>query len=196
VLVECGFVRAIAGDGRDWTFVPSLARVAALGSPQEIVGLYVDLHGPKAEQAAAEVLAGLCEQDDATGLIGWHEDDPALDPPRPRWHPGPMPAAEQVIVARHLMRHGIVGKAKPEKASSGRFSDRFDAAEYIAAARVHLGLSAADAEALSMTEFHTLFEMKFPDKDGRGRDVPTREEYDAQMAAMKAIRDAKEKGRG
>jgi hypothetical protein len=195
VLVECGFVRATAGDGREFSFRPSLARVAALGSPQEIVGLYVDLHGPNAEQAAAHVLAGLCDQEDAAELIGWHEDDPTADPPRLCWHPGPMSAAEQVIVARHLMRHGIVGKAKPAKASSGRFSDRFDAAEYIAAARVHLGLSGADAEALSMTEFHTLFEMKFPGKD-RQRDVPTREEYDAQMAAIKAIRDAKEKGRG
>jgi hypothetical protein len=190
VLVECGFVRATAGDGREWTFRQSLARVAALGSPQEIVGTYIALHGPQAAQEAAYVLAGLCDQDDPTPLIGWRDLDGA-------WHPGEMPESEQVIIARHLMRHGVVGKAKPDKASSGRFSDRFDAAEYIAAARVHLGLSGAEAEALSMTEFHTLFEMKFPGKDRQGgRDVPTREEYDAQMAAMKAIRDAKEKGRG
>jgi hypothetical protein len=195
VLVECGFVRATTDDGREWTFRPSLARVAALGSPQHIVSLFVDLHDAKAEQAAAEILAGLCDQDNVADLIGWREDDPDADKPRLRWIPGPMPAAEQVIVARHLMHHGIVGKAKPDKASSGQFSARFDAAEYIAAARVHLGLSAADAEALSMTELHTLFEMKFPGKGG-SRNVPTREEYDAQMAAMKAIRDAKEKARG
>lgn len=196
MLVECGFVRATAGDGKEWTFAPSLARIAALGDPQHIVALYADLHGPQAEQAAAEVLAGLCEQDDATELIGWHEDDAEADKPRLRWQQGSMPATEQVIIARHLMRHGIVGKAKPNQASTGRFSDRFDASEYIAAARVHLGLSAADAEALSMTELHTLFEMKFPSKGAGGRDVPTREEYDAQMAAMKAIRDAKVRSRG
>lgn len=197
MLVECGFVRATTGDGREWTFSPSLARVAALGAPHEIVDLYARLHGADAAQAAADVLAGLCEQDDHADLIGWHEEEPGASPPRLRWHGGLMPAAEQVIISRHLMRHGIVGKARPEQAGSGRYSERFDAAEYIAAARVHLGLSSADAEALSMTEFQTMFEMKFPSKGGPGqRDVPTREEYDAQMAAIAAIRAAKEKRGG
>jgi hypothetical protein len=188
VLVECGFVRATVSDGRQFSFTPSLARIAALGSPQDIVATYAALHGPQAADEAAYVLAGLCDQDDPTPLIGWRDEQ--------GWQPGAMPASEQVIIARHLLQHGIVGKAKPAESSSGRYSNRFDASEYIAMARVHLGLSTADAEALSMTELHTLFEMKFPGKGAGGRDVPTREEYDAQMAAMKAIRDAKEKGRG
>lgn len=197
MLVECGFVRATTGDGREWTFSPSLARVAALGTPHEIVSLYVRLHGERAARAAADVLAGLCEQDDVAELIGWHEDEPGAKPPRLRWREGQMPAAEQIIIARHLMQHGIVGKARPDKAGSGSYSDRFDAAACIAAARVHLGLSSADAEALSMTEFQTMLEMKFPSADRPGhRDVPTREEYDAQMAAIAAIRAAKEKRGG
>jgi hypothetical protein len=188
VLVECGFVRAAASDGGEWTFTPSLARIAALGDPHEIVALYASLHGTNAAQAAAYVLAGLCDQDDPSPLIGWHED--ALEEggrPILRWHAGQMPEVEQIVIARHLMQHGIVGKAKPEQQGSGKYSDRFDAAEYIAAARVHLGLSSADAEALSMTEFQTMLEMKFPDATKASkRDVPTREEYDAQMAAYKA----------
>lgn len=197
MLVECGFVRATTGDGREWTFSPSLARVAALGTPHEVVDLYARLHGAEAARAAADVLAGLCERDDHADLIGWHEEEPGADPPRLRWRDGQMPAAEQIIIARHLMRHGIVGKANPAQAGSGRYADRFDAAEYVAAARVHLGLSSADAEALSMTEFQTMLEMKFPPKDRAGhRDVPTREEYDAQMAAIAAIRAAKEKRGG
>jgi hypothetical protein len=47
VLVEHGFVRVSTGDGSEWTFAPSLARIAALGEPKEIVDLYVhDLHDP------------------------------------------------------------------------------------------------------------------------------------------------------
>lgn len=192
MLVECGFVRAQASDGQEFTFRPSLARIATLGSPREIVSLYAGLHGPSAAQDAAYVLACLCDQDDAAPLIGHHEpgsDDKAA----PVWKPGAMPAAEQILVARHLMEHGICGKARPGAAApaeQGGYSEGFDAVEYIAAARVHLGLSSADAEALSMTELQRLLEMKFPSA-GTSNDVPNREEYDAQMAAIKAIQEAR-----
>lgn len=184
MLVECGFVRAAADDGREWTFRPSFGRIATLGSPHEIVSLYAALHGPDAAAQAAYVLACLCDQDDPTPLIGWRDEAGA--------HAGLMPQAEQVVIARHLMEHGIVGKARPGKAAGGggKFADAFDASEYVAAARAHLGLSSADAEALSMTELQQMLEMKFPDAGKRERDVPTREEYDAQMAAFK------ERGRG
>lgn len=183
MLVECGFVRAMASDGREFTFTPSLGRVAALGNPHEIVALYAALHGAKAETEAAYVLAGLCDQEDPASLIGWHDD--AL-----RWHDGEMPAAERVIIAKHLMQHGIVGKARPAASGSGKFSDTFHASEYIAAARVHLGLSSADAEALSMTEFQTMLEMKFPEAVGAAPNVPTPEEYDARMAEFNERRTA------
>lgn len=177
MLVEAGFVRAQASDGVEYTFTPSLGRIAALGNPQQIVALFAALHGPDAEAEATYVLACLCDQDDATPLIGW------VDGERVR-HEGAMPAAERVIIARHLMQHGIVGKAKPGKKGDGEFSDRFDAADYIAAARVHLGLSSADAEALSMTEFQTMLEMKFPESAEKAREIPTLEEYEAHMAQL------------
>lgn len=183
MLVECGFVRAITGDGAEFSFRPSLARIAALGPPHEIVALYARLHGPDAPKAAAYVLAGLCDQDDPASLIGWHEDGiDASGRHAPRWVEGEMPEAEQIIIARHLMQHGIVGKARPDRAGDGAFTDRFDAAEFIAAARVHLGLSTEDAEALSMTELQGLLEMKYPQI--RAREVPSREQYDALMARI------------
>jgi hypothetical protein len=183
VLVECGFVRATADDGSEWTFAPSLARIAALGNPREIVELYAQLHDPqRAEQAARYILASLCEQDDPTPLVGWLCADDGTE------HAGLMPTAEQIIIARHLMQHGIAGNDRPG-AGAGRYVSEFKAAEYIAVARVHLGLSTADAEALSMTELQGLLDAKFPDKD-KASDVPTREEYEAGMIAMRAIQKA------
>lgn len=173
MLVECGFVRAQTEDGTEFTFTPSFARIAALGSPSGIVRVYADLHGPQASHTAGYVLAVLCDQDDPTPLIGWYDAH--------GWHPGAMPASEQVILARHLMQHGIVGKAKPSK-GGGQYAQEFHAAEYIAAARVHLGLSSADAEALSMTEFQTAFEMKFP--EAKAKELPSREEYRELMAKI------------
>lgn len=176
MLIECGFVRAVAPDGSEYTFTPSLARIASLGDPRSIVKLYADLHGPRAEIEAGYVLACLCDQDDATPLIGWIDSDGLRNP-------GTMPAAEQVILARHLMHHGIIGKAKPGK-GGGQYSNRFDAAEYIAAARVHLGLSSADAEGLSMTEFQMMLAMKYP--ESQEKQIPSRDEYrKAMQAAMK-----------
>lgn len=180
MLVECGYVVAQDPSGGRWTFAPSFGRIASLGSPQEIVKAFADLHGPKSVDTATYVLATLCEQDDPTPLVGWMDSQGS--------HAGAMPASEKVIIARHLMQHGIVGKARPGK-GDGKFADSFDASEYISAARVHLGLSSQDAEALSMTEFQTMLEMKYPDANKR-RDVPSREEY---HAAMKAI---KERARG
>lgn len=184
MLPECGFVRAITSGGEEFTFTPSLGRIAGLGTPHEIVALYAALHGPDAAQDAAYVLAGLCDQEDASALIGWRDED--------GWHDGQMAPAERVIIARHLMQHGICGKARPsadDAGKAGQYSDRFDAAEYVMAARAHFGMSAADAEALSMTEFHTLLAMKYPDSDAakgvRRRDVPTREQYEAAMARVK-----------
>lgn len=174
MLVESGLVRAMAGDGSAFTFRPSLGRIASLGSPGEIVTLFAALHGPHAATEAAYVLACLCDQEDASALIGWRDEE--------GWHPGLMPVSEQIVVAQHLMRHGIAGTAKPE-AGDGKFSVEFNAAEYISAARVHLGLSSEDAAALSMTEFQTMFAMKFPDQAKKTRDVPSREEYAAALAA-------------
>jgi len=178
MLVESGLVRATAGDGAVFVFRPSLGRIASLGSPGEIVRVFADLHGKTAAFEAAYVLACLCDQDDASALIGWHDEG--------GWHAGEMPASEQIIIARHLMMHGIVGKARPDS-GDGKFATEFHAAEYISAARVHLGLSSDDAEALSMTEFQAMFEMKFPDKANKKRDVPTREEYATALANMKVM---------
>lgn len=181
MLVECGFTRAVTGDGVEYTFTPSFGRIAAMGTPHEIVALYAALHGPRAAQEAAYVLAGLCDQEDCTPLIGWRDDE--------GWHPGAMPEAEQILIARHLMQHGICGKARPGQGeAAGKFSETFDAAEFVSAARVHLGLSSADAEGLSMTEFQTMLAMKYPDagkRQGGAGDVPTLEEYEAAMKALK-----------
>jgi len=178
MLVECGFVKVTATDGTEYSFTPSLSRIATLGHPKEIVSLYAGLHGPRAAQDATYVLACLCDQADPLPLVGWFDDDGQ--------HDGLMPDSEKVIMARHLMLHGIVGKAKPSKGKGGKFSEEFDASEFIAAACVHLGLTREDAENISMTEFHKMFEMKFPDL--KEKEIPSRDAYKAFMAKIDAMK--------
>lgn len=181
MLVENGFVRVAFADGSEFTFTPSFKHVAELGHPGEIVQMFAELHGPKAHRAATYILAVFCDQEDPSTAIGWHDVDGA-------WHPGLIPAHEQAVLASHLMRHAIVGKAKPgeqAKQSQGRYAQEFHIGEYIAAARVHLGLSTQDAEALSMTEFQTMFAMKFPEAKESEPDVPSKEVYAEFMSKMK-----------
>lgn len=179
MLVEHGRVVAQTSDGREWSFTPSFKNIATLGKPHDIVSIYAGLHGQDAAIEAAYVLACLCDQENTLEVTGWRDED--------GWHEGLMPVTDKIIMARHLMQHGIIGKAKPTN-GDGKFSDSFEAGEYIAVARVHLGLSGEEAEALSMTEFQCLMEMKYPSKD-KERDVPSREEYDAAMAHFEAMKN-------
>ncbi len=176
MLTEHGLSRVVMPDGQEFTFRPTFRRIAELGRPREVVQIFRGLFGQQALLNARYVLAVMCEQDDVSPLIGWLDLEQG-------WQPGAMPVQEQVCLAAHLMRHGMVGK--PEGGGKGgKVAEEFQAAEYVAAARVHLGMSAEEAEALSMTEFQALFDMKFPDAKKK-RDVPTREEYRDAMAAFR-----------
>ncbi len=176
MLIECGHVRAQTVAGAEYSFTPAIGRIAQLGTPREIVELYAELHSQKAETAAMFILYTLCDQSDPSELLGWVDDV---------FHSGEMPPGEQIILARHLMRHGIIGTAKQDRKGDGKFSQEFKASEYIGAAMIHLGMSRQEAEGLSMTEFQQLFEIKFPDSN-KHKDIATREEY---MAAMKHFED-------
>jgi hypothetical protein len=182
MLVECGYVAAQAPDGREWSFTPALGRVAQLGRPAEIVQLYAELHGPRGADAAAYILACLCDQDDPSELIGWR-DEAGL-------HPGAMPAAEQIIVAQHLMRHGICGTSKPSSGDGG-YAQEFRASEHIAAGVAHLGMPPDIVAGMSMTELQMAFAAKYPDQAEKKRDVPSADEYKAFMAHMENIRGGK-----
>jgi hypothetical protein len=92
-----------------------------------------------------------------------------------------MPVDDQVIIARHLMTHGICGKPSGNSAS-GKFATEFKASEYIASAVVHFGMTQAEAGELSMTQFQELFAQKFP--EAVKAKTPTRDEYRAFMASI------------
>lgn len=178
MLVSEGFTRVMLPDGSEYTFQPSLGRIADLGQPAEILEIFRGLFGRYAAREARYVLATLCTNEDVTPLTGWHDEQ--------GWHSGQLSQERQVVFAIHLLRHGLVGTAEAGK-DEGAPAQEFRVSDYVAAARVHLGLSAADAEALSMTEFQALIEMKFPDAKKKKRDVPTREEYRAAMNSMAAV---------
>ncbi|HID9383201.1 TPA: DUF6246 family protein [Enterobacter hormaechei] len=149
-------------------------------------------YGRKAMLAAMTVLASCCDKDVAA-LTG--EFRPAKAGGKAfKLRRGSMDDFNMLVVAQSLITHGIIGKAKVRKLQrheGGEATNEFNAFEYISAARNHFGMSRAEAEQLSMTEFQLLIAAKYPDQKGF-----TKDEYDAvadEYLAKKARRLAKQK---
>ena len=132
-------------------------------------------YGRAAMLAAGTVLEACCDHDISV-LIG--ELRPARIGGRPfKMRRGEMDEFDMVVIAQSLITHGIIGKAKVRKLQrheNGETTTEFNAFEYISAARNHFGMSRAEAEQLSMTEFQLLIAAKYPDQKGF-----TKDEYDA-----------------
>ena len=140
--------------------------------------------------AAMTVLDACCDND-LTTLIG--EIRPAKASGKTfKIRRGSMDEFDMLVIAQSLITHGIIGKAKVRKLQrheNGETTTEFNAFEYISAARNHFGMSRAEAEQLSMTEFQLLIAAKYPDQKGF-----TKDEYDAvadEYLAKKARRLAK-----
>lgn len=172
-LTEIGQVGITTGDGREYVLHPSLFNMAAIGSPEEIVSTFAALHGGDALNAARLVIQCCGGDMELTGAYG---------------ELGEMPNHEQIIIARHLMQHGVVGNTK-KSSGSGKYSPRFDASEYIDAAMIHFGMSQKDAGDLTMTQFSRMLDMKFPQQ--KQHEKPTQDDYRELERAIAEKRKAK-----
>jgi hypothetical protein len=191
LMPEVGHVRVMTPAGQEFDFIPSLGAINSLGSGAEIIQTAADLFDrrPLVHLTAARCVLRAClvGQADLDALVGCVDGVDADQ--KPVDVPGSMPAVELLAVARHLVQHGMVGKARPGGGSRGEFASEFSVAEHVASAQAHLGVTKEQVLAMTMTELQLLIEAKFP--EARGRKVPTREEYDRQMAAYLARREAK-----
>ncbi|MEB6644300.1 DUF6246 family protein [Enterobacter kobei] len=205
-----------AEGGKDYLLRPSFEAMMSIGSPEEIVQVYAIIHGSEFSKiisdcsdvmgkvpewlspimrrssyrmlfASMHVLQACCSED-LTPMIGeWKGWSRYVV-----YRPGSMSKNDIIVIAQHLMQHGISGKAKIrrlQRHESNETTTGFQAFEYISAARVHFGMPRAEASQLTMTEFQLLLASKYPDQKGF-----TREEYDTiadQYLAKQAARRAK-----
>ncbi|KZQ72972.1 DUF6246 family protein [Klebsiella aerogenes] len=205
--------------GQDYLLRPSFEAMTRIGTPAEIVRAYATIHGsdvaklleactdtlrripdwlsPSFNRSAEKVLSTCmhvlqaCCEDDMTPMIGeWKGWRHCVV-----YRPGQMPKNDIIVLAQHLMQHGVVGKAKVrqlQRHETGERTTEFKVFDYISAARSHFGMSRSEASQLTMTEFQMLLAAKYPDQKGF-----TREEYDAiaddYLAKQAARRAAKSK---
>lgn len=191
---------SLAG-GKDYLLRPSFEAMTRVGTPAEIVHTYATIHGndvaqliqvcagaiggipawlsPSFNRAAEKLLSmsmhvlQACCEDDLTPMIGeWKGWSRYVV-----YRPGKLPKNDIIVLAQHLMQHGVVGKAKVrqlQRNETGEKTNEFKAFDYISAARSHFGMDRAEASQLTMTEFQMLLAAKYPDQKGF-----TKEEYDS-----------------
>ena len=204
--------------GKDYLLRPSFEAMTRIGTPEEIVQAYATIHGSDVAQlievcagtlgrfpawlspsfnraaeklffASWQVLQACCE-DDLTPMIGeWKAWSKCVV-----YRPGQIPKNDIIVLAQHLMQHGVVGKAKVrqlQRHETGEKTTEFRELDYIVAAQTHFRMSEAEAVRLTMTKFQMLLAAKYPDQKGF-----TREEYDSiadDYLAKQAARRAKAK---
>ncbi|HDC4553637.1 TPA: hypothetical protein O8U67_000644 [Enterobacter kobei] len=204
--------------GKDYLLRPSFEAMTRIGTPEEIVQAYATIHGievsqlteacastfgrfpewlsPSFNRATEKILSTsmlvlqACCEEDLTAMIGeWKGWRHCVV-----YRPGKMPKNDIIVLAQHLMQHGIVGKAKVrqlQRHETGERTTEFKAFDYISAARSHFGMNRTEASQLTMTEFILFLNAKYPNQKGF-----TRDEYDQitnDYLARKARRLAKEK---
>lgn len=190
VLTDIGEMGVQVGN-RYVKFRPSLAAIARLGSPKEIVETFVTVCGapplsgnqwldePRVKSwrrdqfsCAVNVLYACAEADDISWLVGFTNE-------RYRYVRGALPLADIVGLAAGLLKHGVLGDIPPEATRGAKKSDylsEFKARDFAAAAMAHLGLTEADAWNMTMTSYIVAMRAKYPPAK-EAKQTPTDDEY-------------------
>lgn len=192
----------INADGEDFIFRPTFINALKLGTPKEIIKTFSDIHmldakpdilngeygGAYINSFAKRVLPtacyvlSCCSDDDVIDLIGTFNGT--------KYRAGLLPIDDIIVIAKHLLKHMIIGKPDEKKQSASKeYSDEFDVAELVDIAMLNLGLSEQEALSLSMTRFHSMVKIKYPEQRS---DAPTDSEYDDCMAWSEKVKAARE----
>lgn len=193
ILTEIGEI-GIQAD-REVLLRPSLAAIASLGEPREIVETFARVMAGDVMDCLGVLFA--CADEDVSDIFGAHEvrDDVI------RYIPGSAPVAHLVPLAQSLMRHGVVGVAKPlprRADAEDQYLIEFDAREHAAMAMAHLGLTEREAWSMTMTGLIAALRAKFPPstKDTPGARAPSKEEHEATMEWFERVEAARRAKQG
>lgn len=198
---------------RDYFLRPSFSSMSRIGSPSEIVEAYAILNGHAISSVIASAVSSYksvpgwllkaiskpaygrsvlstamivmqaCCDDDMDELIGtWYAGARGIV-----YRKGAMPTSDIIVLARELIEHGIIGKAKVrrlQRHETNNYVNEFRAFDYISSARHLFGMPRAEAEQLTMTEFQLMMNAKFPEQKGFTKDEydETRDNYLAKRA--------------
>ena len=162
----------IEWQGEKYRLAPTFANIAKIGSPLEIIEdfkSFISTWSVMQKFSIAISVLNACSDklipEELTGRYQFSERQDKFLYVQPSHG---LPMIEDVItLAEHCLIHGICGK-NTSKSDSGEPLKEFDSYKFMELARVHLGMSAAEAENMTMTEFSRMMDAKFPPEKGEG----------------------------
>lgn len=202
-------------DGRCAVLRPSLYAMSSLGTPEQIVEKFSELHSSPSFMTFDESgsygvkLAGMEVNKQrmrdhwrAMLYLSWeiltacseHDLSPFIGEPGERYASyrlGPVPPEAMLALARSLMQHGIIGpmpkkqNGDPVQPAKSKYTPKFDALSFVSKAVAHLGFSEADAWNMTMTSFAANWEAKF----GENKQERHSEEHDDTMAWLAKVNE-------
>lgn len=175
---------------------PSFVNIAKIGKPSDIIRKAADVFQYEDDLIKAHLSAmDICEACGVprflmggVNISGWTG--------KAVIRPGEMEPRMVIVVAMHLIKHGITGVAssfvssKKSPASSG-FVSEFDPSEYIVIAKEFLDLTLEEAESLTMTKFLRLSGAKLELEERRAlkaKGVPDKAEISHNMSVHDKLR--------
>lgn len=210
VLTEIGEQGLELGD-KGVVLRPSMYAMTCLGSPEEIVEKFAELHKPPTlvEHMPGDSIGAIAAGNDVSMrlvrrywrqmlFMSWEVLNacadgqdlvPFIGEPGSRYGSyrlGPVPAEAMLALARNLMHHGCVGKSHKEdkgKSTGASYTRSFDALHYVSLAVAHLGVTEAEAWNMTMTSFHGHWEAKH----GKQQERRYEDEHTATMNWLKAV---------
>lgn len=189
ILTDIGEI-GVACDGRCIVLRPSLAAMASLGEPAEIVQIFARAMEGDLMDCLAVVFA--CSEEDVSDLFGYIDStDKGL-----KYIPGKVSIDDMRILAQALLRHGVIGVAKELPRPAGeepQYLQAFEARELAAVAMAHLQMAEAEAWNMTMTGLVGTLRVKFPPsaQGAPGYDAPSIEEHDAAMQWYERVEAAR-----
>lgn len=197
----------VKANGHTYQLYPTLKNIEKIGDGKKLMELFNLIHGIGHEKhvgsdwftvhqvaQARNVIKACCEEDIDRILL---RAKLVKDKIRPSFRPGGIDNPEvQIILASHLLRHGVAGvklNNEDEEESSGDGeevnSDSVDIYRALDCARVHLGRTDKEAWDMTMTEIVQMMEMKFPKpkEDPKKQKPPTNKEYDETMSWFEEV---------
>lgn len=189
-------------DGVTFVFRPTLANIAEIGTPTEIVEVFALVMSEPTDRNHWWQQLGA-----SMGVLYHCADEftPALerllgqwvDPTPRRYTPGAMPAGAVVAMARQMMRHGVVGvpldDAKTVSRPDTEYSKEFKASEMVAMAVAHLGVSIDEAWRMTMTSIVQILAAKFPPDKKKTVTAQDLEKNDRSVAWLKRVNAQRKK---
>ena len=162
---------------------PSLANIAKIGSPSEIVDTFKQFisstHLVTKFSIALNVIR-CCSEPELpeafTGGVKFSERQQKFMITQPNH--GKDMINDVIVLGEHCLIHGVCGKV--ERELTGDPITEFDAYSFMELARIHLGMQSDDAAKMTMTEFCRLMDAKYP--PAKNENIGTRKEQEEMVA--------------